>query len=565
MTLARVARCSLAALAVAFSGCASTTNSPASDAGSDAPPGDAGTNACTMHTYREVSIPLRDGKSLAAFVRAPEDPSCKLPVVLVQTPYGKENAKALWFESSSRQPLFESKDYAFVVVDMRGFFGSAAARTTSLTPAEDGYDTVEWVAAQPWSTGAVGTWGVSALGVQQYQTASAAPPHLKAAVPIFCQPNSTYDLYYPGGVLRREYADFLSTYFGSAGAVLQYPYDGPAWTYAASLVKVSAMAVPMLVVAGWYDLNPKGSFGAFAQLAASSPAGGDARLLVGPWIHNATGGETAQGRALDDEEKLYVDRDRKIQVDSLAFFDLHVRGVSASPAASWAKVRFLGGGESSGEESVSSWPPASQARTLYLTASGALAEAAPPTGSLAFPYDPNDPSPTLGGGTLLGPLHHGPTSQAPVLARADQASFASQPLTQSLRIAGTIAVTLDVSHTGVDTDVAVRLTDVDASGTHRVIGEGIRRLTLLANARTPTPVPAGRRVTVPVPLMGDLAYTFAAGHRVGLIVSNANYPRFDRNPNNGETFLVASGPAPQRITTTLFTDGASRIVLPVRP
>lgn len=564
MIRTRVARRSLAALAVALAGCASTVAPATVDAGSEPPPAGGDAGACSVHTFREVSIPMRDGKSLAAFVRAPEDPSCKLPVVLVQTPYGKENTKSLWLASSSRQPLFESKDYAFVVVDMRGFFGSAAARTAALTPAEDGYDTVEWAAAQAWSNGAVGTWGVSALGVQQYQTASAAPPHLKAAVPIFCQANSTYDLYYPGGVLRREYADFLTSYFGSAGLVLQYPYDGPAWTYASGLVKVSAMTVPMFVVAGWYDLNPKGSFDIFAQLAATSPAGGDARLLVGPWIHNATGGETAQGRALDDEEKLYVDRDRKIQVDSLAFFDLHLRGVRTSAAASWAKVRFIGGGVSSGEESAPSWPPTSQPRTLYLTASGALAETPPASGSRTFPYDPNDPSPTLGGGTLLGPLHHGPTSQAAVLARDDQASFSSQPLGAPLRIAGAIAVTLDVANSGTDTDVAVRLTDVDASGTHRIIGEGIRRLKLLANARTPTPVAPGQRVTVPVPLMGDLAYTFAAGHRVGLIVTNANYPRFDRNPNNGETFLQASGPAPQRITTTLFTDGTSRLVLPVR-
>lgn len=553
--------------------CGQSASSAAADAGSSTgvdadastgPATDGGLVDCSVHAFQDVTIPMRDGKSLAAFVRAPTNPACKLPVVLIQTPYNKENSRSLWFASSPSQPLFASKDYAFVVVDLRGFFGSASARVAALTAAADGFDAVEWAASQSWSSGAVGTWGVSALGVQQYQTASAAPPHLKAAVPIFCQANSTYDLYYPGGVLRREYNDFLTTYFGSSGLVLQYPYDGAAWTYTAGLVKVSAMTVPMFVVAGWYDLNPKGSFDIFAQLVASSGAGADTRLLVGPWIHHATGGETAQGRVLDDEERQYLDNDRKIQRDSLAFFDLHLRGLASSPAASWARVRFIGGGVAAGEEGAPSWPPVTQARTLYLSSGQSLADVAPNVGSVSFPYDPNDPSPTTGGGTLLGSLHHGPTSQAPVLARADQASFSSAPLPQALRIAGAVSITLDVANTGADTDIAVRLTDVDEAGTHRLIGEGIRRLKLLANPRTPTPVAAGQRVTVPVPLMGDLAYTFAAGHRVGLIVSNANYPRFDRNPNNGENFLANGGADPQRITTTLFTDGASRVVLPVR-
>jgi predicted acyl esterase len=537
-------------------------SAPVSDAG--ASPSDAGaTGPCAVHAFSDVAIPLRDGKSLAAFVRAPVDPACKLPVVVIQTPYGKDGAKALWFAASTRQPLFESKDYAFVVVDTRGFFGSQGAAKLPLTPAEDGFDVVEWAAEQPWSTGAVGTWGASALGVQQYATASARPPHLRAIVPIFCQANSTYTLYYPGGVLRREYADFLTRYFGSSGTVLQYPYDGPAWTYAASLVPVRAIAAPALVVVGTYDLNPIGSLDVFAQLVAG-PAGADARLLVGPWIHQATGGDRALGRPLTDEERRYADGDRVIQRDSLAFFDRHLRGRAESPASAWAPVRVIGGGADGREEGLAAWPPASRPTTLFLTPSGALDPASPTRGERIFPYDPNDPSPTIGGGTLLGTLHHGPTSQAPVLARADAIAFASAPLAEPLKVGGRVAITLAVATTGVDTDLAVRLTDVDANGDHVLVAEGIRRLKLVANATRPTLVPAGQRVEVPVQPLTDLAYTFAAGHRVGLVVSNANYPRFDRNPNTGDDFLADGGAPARAITTTLFTDGASRVVLPVR-
>jgi hypothetical protein len=546
----------------ASSATGSDAGAPPSDA--DAAGGGAGpSGACAVHAFSDAAIPMRDGKSLAAFVRAPVDPACKLPVVVIQTPYGKDGTKALWFEASTRQPLFESKDYAFVVVDTRGFFGSQGAAKVPLTPAEDGFDVVEWAAEQPWSNGAVGTWGASALGVQQYATASARPPHLRAIVPIFCQANSTYALYYPGGVLRREYADFLVRYFGSSGTVLQYPYDGPAWTFAAGLVPVRAITVPALVVAGMFDLNPVGSLDVFGQLVAG-PSGADARLLMGPWIHQATGGDRALGRPLTEEERRYADGDRVIQRDSLAFFDRHLRGRPESPASTWAPVRVVGGGADAREEGLASWPPASRATTLFLTASGALDEASPVSGARTFAYDPNDPSPTTGGGTLLGTLHHGPTSQAPVLARTDAVAFASAPLTAPLRVGGRVSIALDVATTGVDTDVAVRLTDVDANGSHILIGEGIRRLKLVANATRPTLVPPGQRVSVPVPLVADLAYTFAAGHRVGLVVSNANYPRFDRNPNSGDDFLAPDAANARAITTTLFTDGASRVVLPVR-
>ena len=137
---------------------------------------------CAPYRFEDVMIPMRDGNFLSAFVRRPMDEACRLPAILIQTPYNKENARTMWFDDPSGEPLFESADYAFVVVDWRGFFGSAQAAVTGTQPyGEDGYDTVEWIAAQSFSDGKVGTWGVSALCVQQYRTAVEQPPHLAAA------------------------------------------------------------------------------------------------------------------------------------------------------------------------------------------------------------------------------------------------------------------------------------------------------------------------------------------------------------------------------------------------
>lgn len=526
------------------------------DAGSD-----AGTDECATFTYTEVSVPLRDGKSLAGFIHVPVNPSCKLPVIVIQTPYDKNGTRGLWFDAPTAQPLFDSHDYAFLVVDWRGFFGSASAAVPGTQPyGADGYDVIEWAATQPWSTGAVGTWGVSALCQQQYRTAVLKPPHLKAAVPIFCSGNSTYSEFYPGGVLRREFYAFVGPYFGLSAA-LNAPYENLAWAVSANLNHLENVEAPMLVVAGWYDNFPNGSFDTFSKLVASSPAAAKMRLLVGPWIHFAVGGESTMGRTLDAEEKQYIDEAKRIQRDSLEFFDLHLRG-RTSAAASWPAVRMLTRGST--EVSAPAWPPTSTAKTWYFSADGTLATASPTDGGVTFTYDPASPSPTQGGGTLLGALHHGPTSQGLVLAKGDALPFITGPLLQPLTISGVLHVVLDVSTTGVDTDVAIRLTDVDAAGTHLLLADGIRRLKLRASYSSPSLVTPGTRVSLDIPLTSPLTYTFAAGHRVGVIVSGSNFPRFDRNPNTGADFVPDAGSPVQVVTTHVFTDGTSRLVLPVQ-
>ena len=529
--------------------------------GSGGAAGDGGVADCAQHELRDVSIPMRDGKSLAAFVRAPKDARCKLPVVLIQTPYGKDSTKGMWFSGAGNDPLFDSKDYAFVVVDWRGFFGSIAAKVPGAQPfGEDGYDTVEWAGTQPFSNGKVGMWGVSALCIQQYRTAVLKPPHLAASVPIFCSMNTTYEQYYPGGVLRREYYNFIGLYFGS-GIILANPYRNATWVFAETVLKPQDVTAPMMVVAGWYDLHPVGSLQTWNGLVASSPAAAQHRLLIGDWIHFAIGGEVAGGRALNPQELRYVDSAKKVQTDSRDFFELHLRGLATSPASGWAAVRYVRGAEGTWESSPV-WPPPGQTpRTFFLAADGGLAASAPPSGTLSLSYVSLDPSPTIGGATLQSGLLHGPTPQGAVISRPDARVFTSPLLTQPLRTRGAITVSLDIATDRADTDFAARLTDLQPDGGHLLLAEGIRRLKLRGSLGTVLSLDAGTRTTVPITFTSDLAYTFAAGHRVGLIITGSNFPRFERNPNTGADFFPDSGMPAFDANSTLFLDGTSRLVL----
>ena len=130
-------------------------------------------SACRM-APQSVQIPMRVGKSLAADIYLPSNVGT-YPTILVQTPYDRAVYQA--------QLPFQADAYAFVIVDMRGYFGSVGAINPSAKPGQDGYDCVEWIAQQSWSDGHVGTWGPSALGVSQFQTARENTPPLDAAEP----------------------------------------------------------------------------------------------------------------------------------------------------------------------------------------------------------------------------------------------------------------------------------------------------------------------------------------------------------------------------------------------
>src|SRR4051812_46835595 len=138
-------------------------------------------NSFALLTPITDSITMSDGKKLAADIYIPSGMASG-PVILIQTPYNR----ALYRASL---PLgiglnLNSSNYIFVIVDWRGFYGSAAAAVLH-PPAQglDGYYCVEWIAQQSWSNGKIGTSGASALGKIQFQTAEYNPPHLTCICP----------------------------------------------------------------------------------------------------------------------------------------------------------------------------------------------------------------------------------------------------------------------------------------------------------------------------------------------------------------------------------------------
>ncbi len=125
----------------------------------------------------DVRVPMRDGVRLAADVWRP-DTDEPVPVLVSRTPYGREMVALM-----SEPARLAEAGFAVVLQDCRGRFGSEGEWGYVHCEVEDGYDTVEWAAAQAWANGRVGMFGASYMGYTQWLAAVARPPHLEVMAP----------------------------------------------------------------------------------------------------------------------------------------------------------------------------------------------------------------------------------------------------------------------------------------------------------------------------------------------------------------------------------------------
>ncbi len=518
----------------------------------------------------DISIPMRDGKNLAADLYLP-DQSGSFPVILIQTPYNKNTYRTRGLPLGVRYDI-TSSNYAFVIADWRCFFGSMSACSGQANRDEDGFDTVEWIAEQTWSNGKVGTWGPSALGGVQFNTAYLQPPHLVCAVPEVCAPQTAYSDFYPGGTIIAGRVKTLNVLYGNAfNPVIANPFYNNIWQFIEnSSYSPELVDIPMLLVAGWYDHNTNVNFGLLESLQAESGANvrNQHKLLVGPWVHGGTGqafvGSANQG------ELMYENAALKNHEYENAFFDYYLRDIQNGWEDTATVVYYQMGANT--WQNTPQWPPATAGtQTFYLAPDGVLATEIPSEASVSFDYDPEDPSPSTGGKTLTPGLEQGPLDQRFAVENRDDAiTFTSAVLPKDLELRGTTTVTLHVSTNKRDTDFMLRLTVVYPDGRSMLLGEATKRLRYRNGFReddielaTPGEVYALDFA------FEELANTFLEGQRIRLVLTGSNYPHYGSNMNTGEAMYPDGNPDtlvnPEVATNTIWMGAArpSRITFPV--
>lgn len=491
---------------------------------------------------RDVRIPMRDGAVLAANVARPRAPG-RYPAIVVQTPYdknrlGREVGDLPGAGEAGRGSLkawarMDREHYAYVIVDWRGFFGSRAAGAGRRPGqrGEDGFDVVEWVATQPWCDGRVGTWGGSALGKAQLDTAAEQPPHLVCAVPLIAFMGTSYESFFEGGVRLEAHTRALDALgFGVGGFVDQNPLPGaPAWRLARRFTyRPERIAVPCLFISGWWDHYPREVIETFEDVRARGgpEARAHSRLVLGPWSHTAVD-------VAEQGDLAFPAAEGYSTTLTLRFFDRFLRGVTDG----WDAVPRVHVFQTREERWVTGERPADLWGTptaFALRPDGRLTHE-PPTEAAAaaartYRYDPRTPLPTIGGRNML-PLTHGPKDITALGARTDLVAFATAPLAEPLALRGAAELTLTVACDRPDVDLVLLLGDTFPDGRTYLVGEAIQRASL-RGGREAQPLRPGEAVPVTLRLPPH-AWTFDPGHRLACWITSGSWPRYERNPHSG--------------------------------
>lgn len=301
---------------------------------------------------------------------------------------------------------------------------------------------------------------------------------------------------------------------------------------------VRSLHAPALIITGWYDWGNGDTLATWQLLkrAGCEPARSRSRLVIAPCAHNMPG--YREGRESHPELDL-VYRSANITGNhrTANMRDLLLRWYAAvreDTLDAWPVVTYYLMGANEWYTALAWPPPGTQLYALYLGSNGTLSSEPParPSNPDTYTYDPNDPTPTVGGSIVSFVYTPGSVDISEVQRRSDVLTYTSSVFAHDMDVVGPLRLILYASSSAVDTDFSARLSDVFPDG--RAIH--LQNCTLRARYRNPNGEPEllepGRIYRFEIDLWAT-ANRFKAGHRLRLDISSADFPKFDRNTNRG--------------------------------
>lgn len=488
-------------------------------------------------------IPTADGDLVADVVFPPgaDESSGPLPTLLVRTPYGRQSfLRDAWLRLVDR-------GYVLVTCDLRGRGDSEGVFAPWQRDTDDAVAAVEWAAGRPWSDGRVATIGGSYDGLTQWWAAAGHPPALRCIVPMAVgvrerrggRPHMdtgipwTYWMWWFALTAGRTLQDVTAPAWGRHWAhrplrdfheAVGFPSAhwpdyvegridclGPTWSLTDD--ELAGIDIPALVVVGWWDdLTTLETW----EALQAGPHAANKHLLVGAWDHVGNvwprprlGGEDVTAGMIDT-----------IGVVG-EFLDRHLKDDSSLPELPRVRMWHSGAGR---WEDLTHYPVGTAELLLHL-APDVLRPSAPQRDTADEWAHNAARSPAT-----LTPLDafawsDPPHDQRYLEARPDVRSYTSEPLTEPVSVSGRVRVELSVSVDALDADVFAWITDVHPDGRSMLPAgfeiEG-RRLSF-RNGPHREPVADGAVVRVGIDAQW-LHHTFAAGHRIRLLVTSAFNP-----------------------------------------
>lgn len=516
-----------------------------------------------------VMIPMRDGKRLSAYLYFPpgEGP---WPVLYEQRYADLRGAP-------TRQAFARLARAGYVVCgeNFRGTYQSEGTwvgyRALGWGELKDGYDTVEWLAAQPWSTGKIGTYGSSQAGFAQNFLAVTQPPHLVAQYLIDTGLSLYHEGYRIGGTTRPER-------FKGMDAVCRDPLDNrrllAEWfahpTYDAYWAEEDCtrffdkMNVPCFTIGSWYDFMNIGSIESYIgrQHRGGPKSRGQQQLLIGPWLHGGL-----QGKNSNKVGEITYPENAKFDGEAhlIRWFDHYLKGkdngVDRDPTIRYYTMGAIGELNAQGNEwrEAKDWPLGTELTSYYLAPDSRLVKTAPSTadGSTTFLADPLHPN------TIPGRGFPGAADARPFEQQGEVRTFTTDPLESPLEWTGRIQAELFVASTVPDTDFIVRVSDVYPDGRSILIVDYVRRARYREGYENEVFLKPGEVTKVAFDV-GWLSQIFAKGHRIRVTIASTGAPFYEPNPNTGEPLTIEFPEKTQVAKNTVYFNKkyASRIIVP---
>jgi uncharacterized protein len=523
-------------------------------------------------TIRGLKITMADGIELSASVALPADAngnvvSTPLPVILTQTGYNK-SIPAI----PASNDYLVRRGYAHLSVDVRGT-GLSQGQWEAFGEAEqaDYLTVIDWASKQPWSNGAVGTWGASFMAITQLYTAAHQHPAHQAVFAIVPMADGYRDIVFSGGQTNIGFIPLwmgLVTALGvlpvepdpaapativehltnallnfqvpliaqSAIGVGGYNYDGPFWRTRSPIEQADRIRVPTFIVGGLNDIFQRGEPMLYEAIRRNTTA----KLLIGPWQH--LGGSSGAGLPLDGVPTLN-------QI-ALMWFDQYLKYMNVGAATVPNVTQYYYGAER--YVTASDWPhPAARAERLYLRGDRSLSAEPPPAGersnvTLQQPLNglcSTSTSQWTAG--LLGALplpclnSDNRLNELPLL----EIAYSTPPMAEDYAFNGPIQADLYISTTALDAGVVVRVTDVAPDGSSRELTNGILTASLRAvdparsryldgqmiqpwhpfTAESREPVGFNTAVHLPVEVF-PTSVVIRQGHRLRVTVGASDFP-----------------------------------------
>lgn len=522
------------------------------------------------------------------------------PVILDRTPYNKVSVRG----KNTLIPELARRGYIVAIQDCRGRFNSDGEFDPYRQERHDGFDTVEWLAAQSWCDGNVGMIGGSYVGQTQWYAAAEAPRALKAIVPTASPPGHPFlnEPFYGGAMImgvpewmfamgRRseqipglqgiytQTHDYLEALpvariaerIGAASPWwhewLAHPTYDEYWQSHGYEQYWSRMRVPALNVTGWWDMNFPGAprnFTGMRRHGATAEARAGQRLVIGPWPHWVNRSRSLSGLDFGPNSVTALEN------YTLRFFDRWLRGAGDNRLDQDAPVHVFVIGANEWWQ-ADQWPlPGMRPTPFYLHSAGG-ANSHRGDGKLSphkpgreprdsYVSDPLDPV------RVLWNLHEGPVDDRAVSVRPDVLCYTSETLNEPLDVVGPVSMVLYAASSARDCDWHARLVDVHPDGTARFLCHGILRARFRQGFDRAVFLEPGKATRFEIDMTAT-GVRFLPGHRIRIELASSWFSRFERNPQTDASNWMTDSRAPVIARQEVYHDSlrASHVLLPLVP